>query len=159
MDIVTVRDAYAESTSYIPIIADGGINSPADITIALALGADSVMMGNFFARMDESPGKEFMINGEKVKKYWMEGSMKAHNSRRYQNNSRSFFEEGIYGFVPSKGSIYEILPVSRNKLISAFRTAGASNIKEFHESSVLELQSPGSINDGKVNNMIQREMF
>ena len=159
MEIVTVRDTYAESTSYIPIIADGGINTSADIAIALALGADSVMMGNFFARMDESPGKEFMINGEKVKEYWMEGSKKAHNNRRYLNNSSSFFEEGVYGFVPSMGSIYEILPVSRNKLISAFRTTGASNMKEFHESAVLELQSPRSINDGKVNNMIQREFL
>ncbi len=159
MEIAAVRNAYAESNSYIPIIADGGINTSADIAIALALGADSVMMGNFFARMDESPGREFMIKGEKVKEYWMEGSIKAHNNRRYYHNSKSFFEEGVQGFVPSIGSIYDILPISRNKLVSTFRTAGAANIKDFHKSAVLELQSPGSINDGKVNNMIQIEAF
>ena len=159
MEIVTARDLYAESNSYIPVIADGGINTSADIAIALALGADSVMMGNFFARMNESPGKEYMINGERVKEYWMEGSMKAYNSRRYQNTSHSFFEEGVQGFVPFSGSIYDILPVSKNKLIATLRTAGVSNIKDYHESAVLELQSPRSINDGKVNNMIQREVF
>jgi IMP dehydrogenase len=158
IEIVTARDAYAENNTYIPIIADGGINTPSDMAIALALGADSVMMGNFFARMDESPGKEFTIKGEKVKEYWMEGSTKAHNSRRYQNNSFTFFEEGVQGFVPSAGSIYDILPISRNKLIAAFRTAGAVNMKDFHRSAVLELQSPKSINDGKVNNMIQMEV-
>ena len=94
-----------------------------------------------------------------MKEYWMEGSMKAHNNRRYQNNSYSFFEEGVNGFVPSIGSIYDILPISRNKLISSFRTAGAANMQEFHELSVLELQSPRSIIDGKVNNMIQMEIF
>ncbi len=159
MEIVTTRDACAKNNTYIPIIADGGINTSADIAIALAFGADSVMMGNFFARMDESPGKEFMINGEKVKEYWMEGSMKARNNHRYHNNSVSFFEEGVQGFVPSAGSIYDILPISRNKLISTLRTAGAANMMDFHNLSILELQSPGSINDGKVHNMIQREVI
>lgn len=159
MEIVSARDTYTKSNTYIPIIADGGINTAGDIAIALALGADSVMMGNFFARMDESPGKEYTIKGEKVKEYWMEGSLKAHNSRRYNNNSHSFFEEGVQGFVPSAGSIYDILPVSRNKLIASLRTAGAVNMSDFHRSAVLELQSPRSINDGKVQNMIQMEIF
>ena len=159
MEIAKTRKAYATDNTYIPIIADGGINTSADIAIALALGADSVMMGNFFARMDESPGREFLINGERVKEYWMEGSMRARNNRRYQQNLSSFFEEGINGFVSSTGSIYEILPESRNKLISTFRTVGAANMNDFHRLSVLELQSPGSINDGKVNNVIQREVI
>ena len=157
IEIAGARDLYAASKTYIPIIADGGINTSADIAIALALGADSVMMGNFFARMDESPGKEFVINGEKVKEYWMEGSMRAHNGRRYHHNSHSFFEEGVDGFVHSVGSIYDILPVSRNKLISTFRTVGARDINDFHRLAVLELQSQRSIYDGQVNNMIQKE--
>ena len=157
IETAEARDSMAAGYRYIPIIADGGINTAADITIALALGADSVMMGNFFARMDESPGKEITIKGEKVKEYWMEGSMKAHNNRRYHHNSHSFFEEGIEGFVPGAGSVYDVLPISRAKLISAFRTAGASDIKEFHELSVLELQSQRSINDGSIHDMIHRD--
>ncbi len=159
METVKARDIYAEKGQYIPIIADGGINTSADIAIALALGADSVMMGNFFARMDESPGREFLIKGEKMKEYWMEGSAKAHNSRRYLHTSATFFEEGVQGFVPSAGSIYDILPVSKNKLTSTLRTAGAVNMEEFHNLSVLELQSQGAVNDGKISNMIQSEIF
>lgn len=53
--------------SYIPLVADGGINSPVDIAVALALGADSVMMNNFFARFTESSGKLLKVNGEHVK--------------------------------------------------------------------------------------------
>ena len=87
----------------------------------------------------------------------MEGSLKAHNTRRYSNNSHTFFEEGVYGFVPSAGSIYDILPASRNKLIATLRTAGAVNMSDFHRSAILEFQSPRSIDDGKVQNMIQMD--
>jgi IMP dehydrogenase len=159
MEVVRARDAYAASHEYIPIIADGGINTSADIAIALALGADSVMMGNYFARFDESPGKEFVIKGEKVKEYWMEGSRRGHNNRRYQHNSFSFFEEGEEGFVSSKGSIYDALPVSKNKLISTFRTIGAVNMKDFHMSSILELQSPMAIKDSEVHDILQIDTY
>jgi IMP dehydrogenase len=159
IEVVKARDAFAASNEYIPIIADGGINTSADIAIALALGADSVMMGNFFARFDESPGKKIMIKGEEVKEYWMEGSTKGHNNRRYQQGSFSFFEEGVQGFVRSEGSLYDSLPVSKKKLISTFRTAGAVNMKDFQRTSVLELQSPMSIRDSKVHDIFQTDIY
>ena len=155
MEVVRARDAFASSNEYIPIIADGGINTSADIAIALALGADSVMMGNFFARFDESPGKKFLIKGKEVKEYWMEGSIRGHNNRRYEHDSFFFFEEGVQGFVPSEGSLYDALPVSKNKLISTLRTTGTANIKDFHMSSVLEFQSPMAIRDSKVHDILQ----
>lgn len=155
MEVVKARDAFAASNRYIPVIADGGISSPADIAIALALGADSVMMGNFFARFNESHGREFEINGKKVKEYWMEGSIKGHNDRRYQHSMDNFFEEGVSGFVPLEGSIYDLLPISRKRLVSTFRSIGAASMDDFHRLSVLELQSSMAQFDGRVHGMVQ----
>jgi IMP dehydrogenase len=158
IEVVKSRDYYAEDNRYIPVIADGGISCPSDIAIALAIGADCVMMGNFFARLDESPGRTHLVNGKKLKEYWMEGSLIGHNYRRYQKNSSSFFEEGVHGFVPSEGSIYDILPVARKRLISTLSTAGVSNMDEFHEWSVIELQSRHAIEDSRVHNMVMRDI-
>ena len=154
MEIAKARDAYAEKQSYIPIIADGGISSPAEIAVALALGADAVMMGNFFARCAESPGKVENRNGRPVKEYWMEGSKKALNYRRYHQRRQNFFEEGISGFVPYAGSVYEVITVSAQRLKSTFSTVGAGSIRQFHENAVLELQSPSAHADGQVHHMI-----
>jgi len=154
METVNARNEYAEKYRYIPVIADGSISIPAEIAVALALGADAVMMGNFFARFTESPGQVKHINGQRVKEYWMEGSKKGLNYRRYYQSPETFFEEGISGFVPFMGSVYDVLPVSQQRLKSTFSTVGAENISEFHQKAVLELQSVSAYHDGQVHNMI-----
>ena len=154
MEVAEARDIYAKGNRYIPLIADGGINSPADIAIALAMGANTVMMGNFFARFSESPGRTHTIDGKMVKEYWMEGSLRAHNYRRYSLTGKRFFEEGINGFVPYVGSIYDFLPVSRKQLEATLSNTGASTIEDFHKLAVLELQSPLAQRDGQVHSMI-----
>ena len=154
LDVVRIRDKYAETNRYIPIIADGGITSTADIAIALALGADSVMMGNFFARFSESPSATQSMNGRPVKEYWMEGSQKALNYRRYTHDPDTFFEEGVSGFVPLVGSIYDVLPIAQQQLKASLSTAGVSSIKELHDQAVLELQSSAALMDSRVHNML-----
>ena len=139
----------------IPIIADGSISTPAEIAVALALGADVVMMGNFFARCAESPGQVKTLNGQVVKEYWMEGSKKALNYRRYHQHPDTFFEEGISGFVPYMGSVYDVLPISRQRLKATFNTVGAATMNAFHEKAVLELQSFSAYADGQVHNIIR----
>ena len=155
MEVAEARDIYAKDNRYIPIIADGGINSPADIAIALAMGANTVMMGNFFARFAESPGRAHNIDGKTVKEYWMEGSVRAHNYRRYNLTSERFFEEGINGFVPYVGSIYDFLPVSRKRLEATLGSTGASTIEDLHKLAVLELQSPLAQMDSQVHDMVE----
>ncbi|MFC1820897.1 IMP dehydrogenase [Thermodesulfobacteriota bacterium] len=155
MEVAEARDIYANNNRYIPIIADGGINSPSDIAIALAMGADSVMMGNFFARFTESPGRSHNIDGKIVKEYWMEGSLRAHNYRRYGQANELFFEEGINGFVPYVGSIYDFLPVSRKRLEATFSTAGALTIDDFHNLAVIELQSTLAQRDSRIHDMVE----
>jgi IMP dehydrogenase len=154
-EISKVRDAYQKKAGlYIPVIADGGIATSSEIVVALSLGADSVMLGNLFARFSESAGRIFRsARGEVLKEYWMEGSLRAHNHRRYQHTFATFFEEGIEGWVPHAGSIYDGLPILALKVQAALATAGCRSIDDLHQSAVLELQSPTSTKDNAINGM------
>ena len=154
LEVVKARDAYAREGRYIPIVADGGISAPVDIAIALALGANTVMMGNFFARFSESPSMVYQMNGKPVKEYWMEGSTKGRNYHRYGQLPDTFFEEGIMGFVPHLGSIYDHLPLSGERLKATLRTVGVSTIDDFQKHAVLELQSDSANRDSQVHDMI-----
>lgn len=84
MDVARARDAYCESTgTYIPICSDGGITRDYHITLALAMGADFVMMGRYFAGFEEAPGRKLRLNHGTFKEYWGEGSNRARNWQRY----------------------------------------------------------------------------
>ena len=104
--------------------------------VGLCLGADSLMMGNFFARYTEGAGNMVRNDGgEIVKEYWMEGSAKARNHRRYAQLKNLFFEEGITGYVPHLGSIYDKLPIVLQVLRASMATAGCRTIDELHETA------------------------
>jgi len=156
MDVGSARNRLArDEGTYIPLIADGGLGGPADMSVALALGADCLMMGNFFARYTESAGNLVRnAAGEIVKEYWMEGSAKASNHRRYSQLKDLFFEEGIAGFVPHVGSIHDKLPVVLQMLRATLATAGCRSIEELHERAVLEKQSPSALRDSDIHDMV-----
>ena len=156
MEVSVARDEFTRSNNtYIPLIADGGITNPAEMSVALAIGADAIMMGNFFARYTESAGNLVRnAGGEVVKEYWMEGSSKARNTRRYAELKDLFFEEGITGYVPHLGSIYDKLPLSLQMLKATMATAGCRTIDEFHKETVLEQQSPTALVDSNVHDMV-----
>jgi len=156
LDIAAARDALAkEKGTYIPLIADGGISGPADMSVALALGADALMMGNFFARYTESAGNLVRnAAGEIVKEYWMEGSMRAFNMRRYAQIKETFFEEGISGYVPHVGSIYDKLPTTIQMLRATLATAGCRTITDLHANAVLEMQSPSALMDSQLHDIV-----
>lgn len=158
IDVVKARDIFFKNTGkYIPVIADGGISTSADMVIALALGADSVMMGKYFAQFTESsaPIRQHPQYGP-LKEYWMEASAKAKSYGRYEGNPDLFFEEGIEGYVPHVGSIYDNLNETILKIKSAFSSAGCKNIEELHKNAVLELQSPSSLQEGNVHDIITK---
>ena len=106
IEVAKARDEYYAKTGiYVPICSDGGIVHDYHITLALAMGADFVMLGRYFARFDESPTNKLIINGNYVKEYWGEGSNRARNWQRYDLGGKKgmAFEEGVDSYVPYAG--------------------------------------------------------
>jgi len=158
MEVADERDKYFQETgNYIPLIADGGIAGAGHMVIALAMGADVIMMGRFFAQYTESAGglRKHPSLGP-VKEYWMEASSRARNYGRYDTTKDLFFEEGVEGFVPHVGSINDNLWEPIQKIKSALSNAGCQNLEDFRNEAVLELQSIASIQDGGIHDIITK---
>ena len=157
IDVVEARGKYFNETGvYIPVCSDGGIVHDHHITIALALGADFVMMGRYFARFDESPTRILKINNNYVKEYWGEGSNRARNWQRYDMGGaqKLSFEEGVDSYIPYAGSLKENLEVTVSKIKSTMCNCGAISIPELHEKARLTLVSSVSITEGGAHDVI-----
>ena len=89
-----------------PICSDGGIVHDYHITLALAMGADFMMLGRYFARFDESPTKKVNVNGNYMKEYWGEGSARARNWQRYDMGgaAKLSFEEASIRSCPMRAA-------------------------------------------------------
>lgn len=138
-DVVNERDRYAEETGYyVPICCDGGVLSDYHMAIAFAFGADFMMLGRYFARFDESPSRLIGLNGQFFKEYWGEGSRRAQNWSRYEQEGHELvFEEGVDGHVPYAGSLYDNVSMTIAKLKSTLASCGSRTLREFHEKAVL----------------------
>ena len=153
LDVVAERDRFeAETGRYIPVIADGGIVTSKDMVIAMAMGADVVMAGRWFARMEESPTTKVNISGRVMKPYWGEGSAKAQEwrSARYHQGK---FVEGVEGFVDYAGTIADNLAPTLAKITASMSSCGAASVAELHRVAELELVSALSIREGKVHDI------
>ena len=162
IDVVQERNKYFEETGiYIPICSDGGIVHDHHITIALALGADFVMMGRYFARFDESPTRVLKIGNNYVKEYWGEGSNRAKNWQRYDlggDKEKLSFEEGVDSYIPYAGPLKDTLEVTVLKIKSTMCNCGATTIGELHKKARLTLVSDVSISEGKAHDVILKEI-
>jgi len=160
MDVAQARNKYFEKTgTYIPICSDGGIVFDYHIALALAMGADFVMLGRYFARFDESPTALLKINGNYVKEYWGEGSVRARNFQRYQEvgKNKMFFEEGVDVYVPYAGKLKDNLDISLAKIKSAMSSCGAKNIKELQDKAKIVEISSASIRESGPHDIINKE--
>jgi len=162
IDVAKARDEYYKETGvYIPICADGGIVYDYHITLALAMGADFCMLGRYFARFDESPSNRVTINGNYMKEYWAEGSVRARNWQRYDIGGAPglSFEEGVDSYVPYAGSLHDNVAVTLNKVCSAMCNCGALTIPELQEKAHLTLVSPVGIMEGGAHDVILKDKF
>jgi IMP dehydrogenase len=159
MAVVAERDKYLKETGvYVPVCSDGGLANDTQIIIALAMGADFVMMGRYFAMTNESPTPRVAIGGRMYKPYWGEGSNRARNWQRYQNESDAEeagnkFEEGIDAYVPVLGNVREVMAVTVAKLKSTMCNMGSLNLREFTEKAVLTRISEQSFIEGGTSNV------
>jgi IMP dehydrogenase len=160
IEVAKARDEYFDRTGvYIPICSDGGIVQDYHIILALAMGADFVMLGRYFARFDESPSKRTVINGSFVKEYWGEGSNRARNWQRYDLGGETSltFEEGVDGFVPYAGKLQDNLDLTLGKIIATMCSCGALTLEELRTEARLTLVSSPSIREGAAHDVILRE--
>ena len=157
IDVCRARDEYYKETGiYVPICSDGGIVYDHHITLALAIGADFVMLGRYFARFDESPSAKIYVNGTMMKEYWGGGSNRARNWQRYElgGSAKLSFEEGVDSYVPYAGKLSDNVQQSLAKVRSTMCNCGALSIPELQQKAKLTLVSSVSIVEGGAHDVI-----
>jgi IMP dehydrogenase len=157
IEVSKARDEYYEKTGiYVPICTDGGIVHDYHITLALAMGADFVMLGRYFARFDESPTNKLIVNGNYVKEYWGEGSNRARNWQRYDLGGKTglSFEEGVDSYVPYAGHLHDNVSMTVSKVVHTMCNCGALSIAELQEKAKLTLVSQITIDEGSAHDVI-----
>lgn len=160
IDVCKARDEYFKETGiYVPVCSDGGIVYDHHITLALAMGADFIMLGRYFARFDESPTNKVNIGGTYYKEYWGEGSNRARNWQRYDlgGDKKLSFEEGVDSYVPYAGSLKDNVGLTLSKVKSTMCNCGALSIPELQKKAKLTLVSSTSIVEGGAHDVIQKE--
>ncbi len=160
IDVAKARNDYFNETGiYIPICSDGGIVQDYHIVLALAMGADFLMMGRYFARFDESPTKKLKIGNSYVKEYWGEGSNRARNWQRYDmgGNENLKFEEGVDSYVPYAGKLKDNLDITVGKIKSTMCSCGSITIPNLQENAKINLVSSTSIIEGGAHDVILKE--
>lgn len=160
IEVAKARDEYFEETGiYIPICSDGGIVHDYHITLALAMGADFIMLGRYFSRFDESPTNKVNINGNYMKEYWGEGSNRARNWQRYDMGgaSKLSFEEGVDCYVPYAGSLKDNVTLTLNKVRSTMCNCGVLSIPDLQKNAKMTLVSSTSIVEGGAHDVLLKE--
>ena len=159
IEVCKARDEYYRETGvYIPVCSDGGIVYDHHIALALAMGADFVMLGRYFARFDESPTEKLLVGGSFVKEYWGEGSNRARNWQRYDlgGAQKLSFEEGVDSYVTYAGSLHDNVEISLYKVKSTMCNVGVTNIPDLQQNARLTLVSSTSIVEGGYHDVTLR---
>ena len=160
IEVAQARDEYFERTGiYIPICSDGGIVYDYHMTLALAMGADFLMLGRYFARFDESPTNKLTVNGNYVKEYWGEGSNRARNWQRYDmgGDGKLSFEEGVDSYVPYAGRLKDNVNQTLAKVKSSMCNCGALTSPDLQQNAKVTLVSATSIVEGGAHDVILKE--
>ena len=160
IEVAKARNEYFQETGiYVPICSDGGIVYDYHMTLALAMGADFLMLGRYFSRFDESPTNRLNVNGTYVKEYWGEGSARARNWQRYDlgGDAGMKFEEGVDSYVPYAGPLSDNVRQSLLKVKATMCNCGALSIEELQKNAKITLVSATSIVEGGAHDVILKD--
>ncbi|MGX8851212.1 IMP dehydrogenase [Amedibacillus sp. YH-ame10] len=160
IEVAKARDEYFEETGiYVPICSDGGIVHDYHITLALAMGADFVMLGRYFSRFEESPTKKVTINGTYMKEYWGEGSARARNWQRYDmgGSKKLSFVEGVDSYVPYAGALKDNVDLTLSKVKHTMCNCGTLTIPELQKNAKMTLVSSTSIVEGGAHDVVVKD--
>ena len=138
--------AAAARPAGVPVISDGGVQYSGDIAKAIAVGADTVMIGSLLAGVEESPGELILIRGKQYKSYRGMGSLGAMQSRgqgRSYSKDRYFQDdvlsddklvpEGVEGQVPYRGPLAAVAHQLVGGLRAAMGYTGSSTVAHLQE--------------------------
>ncbi len=159
--------ARAAAPHRVPIIADGGIRYSGDITKAIAVGANAVMIGSLFAGTDESPGELILFQGRSFKEYRGMGSlgaMRAGSRDRYfqdefdleanPEDGEKLVPEGIEGRVAHKGSVAAMVHQLMGGLRAGMGYTGCATIPALQRDAKMIRVSPAGLREGHVHDVI-----
>lgn len=151
--ILEARAAISKKRNPPPIIADGGIREPGDVSKAIAAGADSVMIGSLLAGTDQSPGDIIKIDGSLQKRIRGMASKGVFEDRKKigssTTNSALYTPEGRETFTPFQGSTQQFINEYTGGLRSAMSYAGAHSIKELQKSKLIHVSTSGANEQGR----------
>ncbi len=160
IEVAAARDEYFEKTGeYIPLCSDGGIVQDYHMVLAMAMGADFLMMGRYFARFDESPTRKLLMGGNYVKEYWGEGSNRARNWQRYDMGGSETlkFEEGVDSYVPYAGKLKDNMEITLGKIKSTMCSCGVTDLAQLKANAKITLVSATSIVEGGAHDVIVKD--
>ncbi|MDD1720008.1 MAG: IMP dehydrogenase [Methanoregulaceae archaeon] len=158
--------ADVASGAGVPVIADGGVRYSGDVAKAIAIGADSVMIGSLFAGADESPGRVISMKGRKYKQYRGMGSLGVMSSgvssdRYFQKKEigqTKFVPEGVEGVTPYVGRVSDVIYQLAGGLRSGMGYTGCRTIAALQtKSTFVRITAAGSIESHPHNIMITDE--
>lgn len=160
--ITAIRDVVNVAKKYkIPVIADGGIKFSGDMVKALAVGADTVMLGSLLAGVEESPGETILYQGRTYKMYRGMGSigaMKSGSKDRYfqedVENERKFVPEGIEGRIPYRGSLSSNIYQLVGGIKAGMGYIGAGSISELQKRAKFVKISANGLKESHVHDVI-----
>ena len=140
----------------VPLIGDGGLQYSGDIAKAIAVGADSVMLGSLLAGVSESPGELIFVNGKQYKTYRGMGSLgamqsrgetKAYSKSRYGQDDvlsdDKLVPEGIEGRVPYRGKLSDVTHQLIGGLRAAMGYTGSRTVSRLQEAKLVRITSAG----------------